>query len=295
LRSALNTQTGIAFAPDETPELLDVYQPEDGGKRAAVLMLHGGGWRVGSRADLAPHAEALAKRGFTAVVADYRLMPAHPWPAQIRDTRAAIKWIRDNADDLGIEPDRIAALGYSSGAHLVALAAGDPDGAAAADNLGRLPLNAVIPIEPLIGLQAGEFERGYTPAWILFGPDPVPPHDIRVVSPMTYVRHDFPPSCFFHGAEDVQIPFVASVMMHKALCAVGAVSDLHVISTYSHAVWRIKSLIEPCMDIVAPFLDRTMVDPDTYAAERAAFWAEVPIGRHLTTQPQEIIIPNQSR
>ena len=46
------------------------------------------------------------------------------------------------------------------------------------------------------------------------------------------------------------------------------------LSTYSHAVWRIRSLIEPCMDIVAPFLDRTMVDPDTYAAERAAFWAK---------------------
>ena len=106
----MKTQTGIAFAPDETPELLDVYQPDDGGKRAAVLMLHGGGWRVGSRADLAPHAEALARRGFTAVVADYRLMPAHPWPAQIRDTRAAIKWIRDNADALGIEPDRIVGL-----------------------------------------------------------------------------------------------------------------------------------------------------------------------------------------
>jgi acetyl esterase/lipase len=291
----LNNQTGIAFAPDETPELLDVYQPDDGSKRAAVLMLHGGGWRVGSRTDLAPHAQALAKRGFTAVVADYRLMPACPWPAQIRDTRAAIKWIRDNAGDLGIEPDRIAALGYSSGAHLAALAAGDPDGVAASDDLGRVPLNAVVPIEPLIGLQGGEFERGYTPAWILFGPDPVPPQDIRAVSPMTYVRHDFPPSCFFHGVEDVQIPFVASVMMHKALSEVGAVSDLHLLSTYSHAVWRIKSLIEPCMDIVAPFLDRTMVDPETYAAERAAFWAEVPIGRPLTVQPQEIRIPNQSR
>ena len=226
----MKTQTGIAFAPDETPELLDVYHPDDGGKRAAVLMLHGGGWRVGSRADLAPHAEALARRGFTAVVADYRLMPDHPWPAQIRDTRAAIKWIRDNADALGIEPDRIAALGYSAGAHLAALAAGDPDGAAAADNLGRAPLNAVIPLEPVIGMQGGQFELGYSPAWLMFGTERVPLWNVRTASPMTYVRHDFPPSCIFHGAEDVQIPFVASVMMHKALCAVGAVSDLHVIS-----------------------------------------------------------------
>jgi acetyl esterase/lipase len=290
----LKTQTGIAFAADTTPELLDVYHPDEGGKRAAVLMLHGGGWRVGSRADLAPHAAALAKRGFTAVVADYRLMPAHPWPAQIRDTRAAIKWIRDNAAALGIEPDRIAALGYSAGAHLALLAAGDPDGVAAADNLGRVPLNAVIPLEPLIGLQAGEFEPGYTPSWILFGAEPVAPRDLRAVSPMTYVRHDFPPSCFFHGVEDVQIPFVACVKMHQALSAVGAVSDLHLLSTYAHAVWRIKSLIEPCMGIVAAFLDRTMVDPETYAAERAAFWAKVPMGRPLTVEPMEIRVPGQS-
>jgi hypothetical protein len=83
--------------------------------------------------------------------------------------------------------------------------------------------------------------------------------------------------------------------MHKALSAVGAVSDLHLLSTYAHAIWRIKSLIEPCMGIVGPFLDRTMVDPDTYAAERAAFWAAVPIGRHLTVQPMEIPIPGRSR
>ena len=291
----MKTQMGVPYAPDETAELLDVYQPDDGAKRAAVVMLHGGGWRVGSRADLAPHAEALVKRGFTAVVADYRFMPEHPWPAQIRDTRAAIKWTRDNADTLGIEPDRIAALGYSSGAHLAALAAGDPHGIAAADNLGPQPLNAVIPLEPLIGMQGGQFEPGYSPAWIMFGPEPVPPQDIRTASPMTYVRHDFPPSCFFHGVEDVQIPFVACVKMHKALSEVGAVSDLHLLSTYSHAIWRIKSLIEPCMDIVAAFLDRTMVDPETYAAERAAFWAVVPTGRPLTAQPMEIRIPPQPR
>jgi acetyl esterase/lipase len=284
----LKTQTGIAFAADTTPELLDVYHPDDGGKRAAVLMLHGGGWRMGSRADLAPQAAALAKRGFTAVVADYRLMPAHPWPAQIRDTRAAIKWTRDNAAALGIEPDRIAALGYSSGAHLALLAAGDQDGVAAADNLGRVPLNAVIPFEPAVGLQAGQFEPGYTPSWILFGPEPVPPRDIRVVSPMTYVRHDFPPSCFFHGVEDVNIPFVASVTMHKALSAVGAVSDLYLLSSYSHGLSSIKGLIEPCMGMVAEFLDRTLVNPGTYAAERAAFRAQMPNVRPLTARPMDI-------
>src|SRR5260370_24022536 len=102
--SALKTQTGSAFAVDTRPELLDVYQPDDGGKRAAVLMLHGGGWRTGSRADLAPHAEALVKRGFTAVGAGHRLMPAHPWPAQIPDTPAPLQWIRDNPKGLGGQP-----------------------------------------------------------------------------------------------------------------------------------------------------------------------------------------------
>src|SRR5258708_6983166 len=137
----MKTRMGIAYAAEETPELLDVYHPDDGAKRSAVVMLHGGGWRVGTRADLAPHAEALVKRGFTAVVADYRLMPAHPWPAQIRDTRAAIKWIRVNADSLGLEPDRIAALGYSSGAPLAAVAVGDADGLAASDTRARLAIN----------------------------------------------------------------------------------------------------------------------------------------------------------
>jgi acetyl esterase/lipase len=292
----MKTQTGIAYAPPETPELLDVYQPDDSGKRAAVLMLHGGGWRVGSRSDLAPHAEALVRHGFTAVVADYRLMTDHPWPAQIRDVRAAIKWIRDNVDALGIEPDRISALGYSAGAHLAALAAGDPDGAAAKDSLGRVPLNAVVPCEPIIGFQAGQYERGYTPSWSLFGPDLVRPQDIRDASPMTFVRPDFPPSCFCHGAEDIQIPCTGSITMQQALSRVGAVSDLHLFSTYPHALWRVKSLIEPLVDIAVSFLDRTMVDPKPYAAELVDFWATLPpgSGQPMPAEYREPKIPGRS-
>ena len=106
---------------------LDIRRPQrPNGTRAVVLCLHGGAWRGGRREDMAPFAAAFAEAGYTAVSASYRLFdPArHPdnvWPAAFVDVQRAVRWIRENAAALGIDPGRIAALGASAGGHLAAL------------------------------------------------------------------------------------------------------------------------------------------------------------------------------
>jgi hypothetical protein len=124
----------------------------------------------------------------------------------------------------------------------------------------------------------------------------VPTQDLRDASPITFVHPGFPPSCFCHGVEDIQLSCVGSITIQQALSRVGAVSDLHLFSTYSHALWRIKSLIEPLMDVVAPFLDRTMVDPKPYAAEIVDFWASLPpgFGHAVPAEYTEVKIPGRS-
>ncbi len=102
-----------------------VTTPKDGaGPRPGVLYIHGGGLILGS-----PQAEAIASgqaaRQLGAVVAspDYRLAPEHPYPAALDDCMAALYWMRDNADRLGIDPDRIAVTGSSAGGGLSAAVA----------------------------------------------------------------------------------------------------------------------------------------------------------------------------
>ena len=101
--------------------LLDAYLPEKGGPSPAVLVVHGGAWRMGNRKQLRGYAEALAKTGFVCFAIDYRLAPEHKFPAQIEDCRSAVKWMRANAAHYKVDPKKLGAIGYSAGGHLVSL------------------------------------------------------------------------------------------------------------------------------------------------------------------------------
>src|SRR5712691_3000594 len=87
----------------------------------ALVCIHGGGWRIGNRQQLDQSIETFAGRGYVAVTVSYRLAPQAKFPAQIEDCKATVRWLRANAKDLKINPERIGALGFSAGAHLACL------------------------------------------------------------------------------------------------------------------------------------------------------------------------------
>src|SRR5258706_3789421 len=97
---------------------LDVYRPPTASTRTAILYFHGGGWRAGSREMMRPDARAMAELGFVGVPAQYRLLGQAPWPAQIHDVKAAIRWTRAHAQELEIDPNPIVLWGSSAGAQL---------------------------------------------------------------------------------------------------------------------------------------------------------------------------------
>jgi len=108
---------------------LDVYQPAKKGKnRPAVVVVHGGGWTQGDKALFAQQGNRLAERGFVAFSANYRLAPAHPYPAAVDDVEAAVAWVRKHAKEYGVDAKRIGALGGSAGGHLVGMLATDGKG-----------------------------------------------------------------------------------------------------------------------------------------------------------------------
>ena len=106
---------------------LDILQPERDPRAVlpVVLWLHGGGWSSGNKRNaLNIHMlDFLARSGFVLASAEYRLSGEAPFPAQIHDVKAALRWLRARPEVLGIDPERVAIAGFSAGGHLAALAA----------------------------------------------------------------------------------------------------------------------------------------------------------------------------
>jgi acetyl esterase/lipase len=120
-------QRGIVYSTAGGERLaLDLWKAPQPGLRPVVMCIHGGGWRGGNRGDMAPFAAEFAAAGFTAVTVSYRLhdpvkSPQHVWPAAFDDVQRAVRWLRENAGALSIDPGKIVALGASAGGHLAAL------------------------------------------------------------------------------------------------------------------------------------------------------------------------------
>ena len=200
---------------------LDVYRakpdtPGDlGGMRPAVIQVHGGGWLAGSRYEQGiPLLNHLAARGWVGFNIDYRLSPEATWPDHIVDVKRAIAWVRANADELGIDPGRVAITGGSAGGHLTALAgltANDPEFQPGFEDADTSLMAAV----PFYGVYDFTNERGhYYPelqSWafeqIVMKRPLAGNEDLyRAASPRFRVHADAPPFMVIHGERDTLVP-----------------------------------------------------------------------------------------
>lgn len=126
--SEVTVELGRTYAQRKSgPVKLDIYRKEvtdtEKSPRPAIVVIHGGSWKSGDRRQLGLYAASLARRGYIAFAIDYRLAPKHPWPAQWEDVRDSVIWIRSHAEQLGVDPERIGAVGYSAGGHLASMLA----------------------------------------------------------------------------------------------------------------------------------------------------------------------------
>lgn len=105
--------------PDDQHLQLNMARPKEGtGPFPAVICIHGGGFRAGSREGFNGLCLQLAEKGYVAVTASYRLAPKYQFPGAVHDVKAAVRWLRANAKKYHIDPDRIGTTGGSAGGHL---------------------------------------------------------------------------------------------------------------------------------------------------------------------------------
>ncbi|WP_328456536.1 alpha/beta hydrolase fold domain-containing protein [Amycolatopsis sp. NBC_00438] len=234
--------------PGFRPLELDLHLPSGPGPHPAIVYLHGGGWRRGSRRTTIPASlcSTLAERGFAVAAADYRLSGEARFPAQLADVRAAAAWLRSEVDCAGT-----FLWGESAGAHLALLAAldgGDVDGVV-----------AWFPPTDLLGLPADVAEAGGgaddSRETDLLGVAPsANPERARAASPLSFVRGDAPPILLMHGDADDLVPPAQSERLAAALRTVGAPVELDLVPGAGHR-WTDARDVGALVDRSVKFLD----------------------------------------
>ena len=107
--------------------IVRLYQPQGIGPFPAMLDVHGGAWNRGERASDEVMNRALAASGILVAAIDFRLAPAHPYPAQVVDVNYATRWLKAHAAEFNVTADQVGGIGSSSGGHTLMLSAMRPD------------------------------------------------------------------------------------------------------------------------------------------------------------------------
>jgi acetyl esterase/lipase len=194
------TKTVVYKTVGDVSLSLHVFEPKghkSSDERPAIVFFFGGGWVGGSPGQFYPHCHYLASRGMVACAAEYRVNKRHgtsPFEC-VKDGKSAVRWLRANADELGIDPDRIAAGGGSAGGH-VAACTGVIEGL---DEEGEDTTVSSRPVamalfNPVI--DTGPKGYGYNRLKDRY----------REISPVDHVKKGVPPTIIFHGTADTTVP-----------------------------------------------------------------------------------------
>jgi acetyl esterase len=175
----------------------------------AIVFFFGGGWNSGSPTQFVKHCEYLSARGMVAIVADYRVKNRHGVPAKdcVSDAKSAIRWVRENASELGIDSNRIASGGGSAGGHLAAACATLPkfDDENENKSISSKP-NALVLFNPGLIFAPIDGEKKWNEKMAglekRLGTEPVN------MSPYHNMVGKLPPTIIFHGTDDKSVPFI---------------------------------------------------------------------------------------
>lgn len=198
---------------------LDVFQPATapapGERRPAILQIHGGAWVIGDKREQGlPLLKFLAARGWVGFNANYRLSPGATWPDHLVDLKHAVAWIREHADDYGVDPGFLAVTGGSAGGHLaamLALTANDPEyqqGIEEADTSiqAAVPFYGVYDFTNRNGTMPPEFISWFLEPMVMKRFLAEEPEAFAKASPMDRVHPDAPPFFIIHGDNDTLAP-----------------------------------------------------------------------------------------
>jgi pectinesterase len=194
--------------------LLDVFYPsaKSKKKRAAVMIIHGGGWRSGNRTQHYPLAQRLAELGYVCFTPEYRLSTEALYPAALHDLKSALRWIHAHAKKYNVDTNKIAVLGFSAGGQLAALL-GVTNGVSKFEG-SDCNANASSSVKAIVDLDGtlsfvhpesgeGDDSKKTSAATYWFGYSKKENPELwKEASPLTYVGKNTPPTLFINSSVD---------------------------------------------------------------------------------------------
>lgn len=239
---------------------LDIIQPVKEGKYPAVVMIHGGAWRSGTKEMEHPMGQYAAAHGYVAVPVEYRMSLEAKYPNAVYDIKAAIRWLKANAEKYSIDTSRIAIEGESAGGHLAALVGMTNNNPLFEGTVGvtstSSTVHAVVDVDGVVNFLAPRSLNlpGY-PEW-LGGPFIEKPAIWKEASPAYWVGKQSVPIVFITSA---QPKYTAGMYdMIDLLNENGLYSEIHKIPDSPHSFWLFEPWFEPTVNYMLTFLNRVL-------------------------------------
>lgn len=223
-------------------QTLDLFLPERGTTPAPVIVwIHGGAWRAGDK-QWGPF-RSLTEHGYAVASINYRLSKEAPFPAQLHDCKTAIAWIRQHAQQYGLDRERIGVWGASAGGHLASLLGTtggveqlDPKGVVAATDTSTR-VKAVVDWYGPADLSDAKGASFFAIRAVkrLLGKNPTRKKALEA-SPLHYVSPDDAPFLIMHGNRDRKVPMHQSEKFYEALCRNGVPATLMIAEGEGHGL-----------------------------------------------------------
>jgi len=244
---------------------LDIFYDKNAKKKqTAIIIIHGGGWRSGSRQQHHQMAEKLASLGYVCFTPEYRLSTEALFPAAIYDLKACIRWVRENAVKYNINPDQITALGFSAGGELAAFmgtTANMPlfEGVVARSN-SKSQVNAVVSIDGTLSFVHSESSEGDDSKnisagtyWLGYSRKDNPKL-WEAASPLSYVNASTPPTLFINSS--IARMHAGRDDYRKVLNENGIYSEVHEFENSPHSFCLFNPWFEPTIQYIDNFLTK---------------------------------------
>ena len=228
---------------------LNVFEPvnqkEAADKSPAIVFFFGGGWAGGSPKQFYEQSRFLADKGVACFCANYRVKSRHGVTGIecVADAKSAIRWVRQHAEELGVDPNQIVAAGGSAGGHIAACTGvikelDEPDEDAA---ISSVP-NAMILFNPVLDTTP---ETG-------FGSKRFPSGKEKEASPVHHIRAGIAPTLLFHGTKDKTVPFEQATRFTTLMSDAGNRCDLFPVEGKGHGFFNGKHF-RPKTDDLKPY------------------------------------------
>jgi pectinesterase len=246
---------------------LDIFQPRVDGEYPALIMVFGGGWRSGNKAAQVPMAMQIAKNGYVTIPVEYRLSPEALYPEAVYDIKAAIRFVRANADKYQIDPERIAITGSSAGGQLAALVGMTADvkkfDGYSSEITQSVAVQAIIDMDGVLDFtDPNESAKDTDPNkksagayWFGATYNEAPEKWVEA-SPMIYAGDNTPPMLFinsaqprFHAGRDSVITVLDQYNIY---------TEVKTIPDSPHSFWQVHPWFDETVQYMTDFLDKIL-------------------------------------